>query len=113
MKSLKKFRDETRQWLAHNCPESVRQPSYVPIGSSKIEVNPDTRLWLDRMGEKGWTTPTWPKEYGGAGLNRDEYRVLIEELQRIKARPPLTGRGVNYIGPTNLEFGNEAQKAKR
>ena len=80
MKSLEKFRDETRQWLAHNCPESVRHPGYVPIGSSKIELNPDTRLWLDRMGEKGWTTPTWPKEYGGAGLNRDEYRVLIEEL---------------------------------
>ncbi len=107
-----KFRDETRQWLADNCPESVRQPGYVPIGSTKIELEPDTRLWLERMAEKGWTTPTWPREYGGAGLNKEEYRILIEELQRINARPPLTGRSVNYIGPTILEFGTDAQKAK-
>ena len=108
MSNLDSFREETRYWLEENCPESVRQPGYVPIGSTKIELEPETQLWLDRMAEKGWTTPTWPKEYGGAGLSKDEYRVLIEELQRINARPPLTGRSVNYIGPTILEFGTDA-----
>ena len=58
----------------------MRQPGYVPIGSTKIELEPDTRLWLERMAEKGWTTPTWPREYGGAGLSKEEYRILIEEL---------------------------------
>lgn len=56
--------------------------------------------------------PTWPKAYGGAALSNDEYRILIDELKRIGARPPLTGRGVNYIGPTILEFGTEDQKAR-
>jgi len=64
------------------------------------------------MAEKGWTVPTWPKEYGGAAIGREEYKVLIEELTRIGARTPLTGRGVNYIGPTILEFGTDEQKAK-
>ena len=112
MNTLAKFREETRAWLVNNCPESVQRPGYIPIGSSKIELEPDTKFWLDRMVEKGWTTPTWPKKYGGADLSREEYRVLIEELQRINARPPLTGRSVNYIGPTILEFGTEAQKIK-
>ena len=109
---VKAFRAETRAWLEENCPPGARGPGYVPIGSTTIELEPDTRLWLDRMIEKGWTVPTWPKEYGGAELDKDEYRVLIEELQRIDARPPLTGRCVNYIGPTILEMGDDAQKAK-
>ena len=112
MSNLDNFRAETRAWLEENCPPGARGPGYVPIGSTFIELEPDTRLWLDRMIDKGWTVPTWPKEYGGADLDKDEYRILIEELQRIDARPPLTGRCVNYIGPTILEMGDAAQKAK-
>ena len=112
MSGLEKFRTETRSWLEENCPEGARGSGYIPLGSSKIELETDTRLWLERMAEKGWTVPTWPKEYGGAAIGREEYKVLIEELTRIGARTPLTGRGVNYIGPTILEFGTDEQKAK-
>ncbi len=109
---IETFRTETRQWLETNCPPGARGPGDVPIGSRSVELSEDSRLWLDRMVEKGWTVPTWPKEYGGAGLSKDEYAVLIEELKRIQARPPLTGRGVNYIGPTILEYGTDEQKAR-
>jgi alkylation response protein AidB-like acyl-CoA dehydrogenase len=112
MKNLETFRSETRAWLEENCPPGARGPGTIPIGSTKIELDTDTRLWLERMAEKGWTVPTWPKAYGGAELEREEYQVLIDELKRINARTPLTGRGVNYIGPTILEFGTEEQKAK-
>ncbi len=109
---LEEFRRQTRAWLEENCPPGARGDGPVPLGSSKVAMEPDVRLWLERMAEKGWTVPTWPKQYGGAELSRDEYRVLVDELTRIGARPPLTGRGVNYIGPTILEFGTDAQKAK-
>ena len=112
MSDIETFRSETRAWLEENCPPGARGPGPVPLGSTKVEMDADSRLWLDNMIEKGWTVPTWPKEYGGAELNRDEYQVLIEELKRIDARPPLTGRGVNYIGPTILEFGTDEQKAR-
>ena len=75
-------------------------------------MSAEVAAWLQAMVSRGWTVPTWPKEYGGAGLERPEYEVLIDELKRAGARTPLTGRGVNYIGPTILEFGTEAQKAK-
>ena len=112
MSGLTDLRRETRAWLEENCPPGARGPGQVAWGSSKVELEPDTRLWLARMAERGWTVPTWPREYGGAELTRDEYRVLIEELKRIGARTPLTGRGVNYIGPTLLELGSESQKAR-
>lgn len=112
MSNLDDFRAETRSWLAENCPPGARGPGQIPFGSTKIKLEPDTRLWLERMADRGWTVPTWPRAYGGAELGNAEYRILIEELTRIGARTPLTGRGVNYIGPTILELGTEQQKAR-
>lgn len=106
------FRMETRQWLEENCPAGARGAGPISIGSRRLDLGNDVAVWLERMAQKGWTVPTWPKEYGGAELDRDQYRVLIEELTRIGARPPLSGRGVNYIGPTLLEYGTDEQKAR-
>ena len=112
MTNLAEFRAETREWLEANCPAEVRRPGFVPWGSRQIELDPPTRRWLEAMADRGWTVPTWPREYGGAEITREQYGVLIDELKRINARPPLTGRGVNYIGPTLLEYGSDDQKAR-
>jgi len=112
MDELQTFRAETRAWLRDNCPSGARGPGQIPWGSTKVELDGDAKLWLDRMASRGWTVPTWPREYGGAELNSAQYLVLLEELRRIDARSPLTGRGVNYIGPTILDFGTPEQKAR-
>ncbi|MFP6796000.1 MAG: acyl-CoA dehydrogenase family protein [Pseudomonadales bacterium] len=112
MANLEDFREETRDWLETNCPAGARRPGPVPWGSTKIKLDDASRRWLERMASRGWTVPSWPKEYGGAGLSADQYKILIDELQRIKARPPLTGRGVNYIGPTLLELGSDDQRER-
>ncbi len=111
-KEKEEFRLETRTWLQTNCPEGVKGPGQTAWGSSKIVLERDVALWLERMSERGWTVPTWPKEYGGADLENDLYPILIQELMAIGARTPLTGRGVNYIGPTILELGTDEQKKK-
>jgi acyl-CoA dehydrogenase len=114
--SLEAFREETRAWLEENCPPSMRTPmapDEFPAGGRKVKYrNPETKLWMDRCAERGFTVPTWPKEYGGAGLNADESRVLREEMARIQARTPLTGMGLSMIGPALLEYGNDEQKAE-
>ena len=112
MDELSDFRAETRAWLVENCPSGARGPGAVPWGSRKVPADGDSALWLARMAEQGWTVPTWPRRYGGAELDKDQYAVLIDELKRIGARSPLTGRGVNYIGPTILELGDDDQKAR-
>jgi len=71
MTALDDFREETRTWLAENCPESMRTPmpagELVDGGSKLRSSNPDSYVWLESMAEKGWTVPSWPKEYGGIG----------------------------------------------
>ena len=114
MSNLDAFRQETRAWLEENCPKSIRKPGSeaetVWGGRNETYVNPDSKVWLDRMAEKGWTCPTWPSEYGGGGLSKDENRILQEELARIHARSPLTSFGISMLGPVLLEFANEEQK---
>ena len=108
------FREETRTWLEENCPASMRTPmpadEFPDFGRRAHYKNPDTKLWLDRMAERGWTMPLWPAEYGGGGLSKEQTRVLEEELQRINARPALGGgMGTSMIGPALLEFGSPEQ----
>ena len=113
MTELQAFREETRAWLAENCPSGARGPGPVSNGSSKIKISDrDTLAWLDRMIERGWTVPAWPKRYGGAGLSKDEYVVLLQEMAAIKARPALSSFGTSMLGPTLLELGSEDQKQR-
>ncbi len=113
MTQLDQFREETRAWLEENCPAGARGPGEVSNGSSKIKIrDPDTRLWLERMVAKGWAVPAWPTEYGGGGLSKDEYIVLLQEMKRIHARPALSSFGTSMIGPTLLEYGTPEQKAR-
>ena len=111
---LEKFRQQTREWLEASCPPSMRTPpgaDEIPWGGRKgTFASDDARLWLERLGEKGWTAPTWPVEYGGGGLSAEENRVLQEELRRIHARPAMVSFGLSMLGPVLLEYANEEQK---
>ena len=74
--------------------------------------NPETKIWLDRMAERGFTVPMWPKEFGGAGLSTAENLILAEEMRRINARPAHLGMGISMIGPALLEYGTPEQQAE-
>ncbi|MBT3788371.1 MAG: acyl-CoA dehydrogenase [Alphaproteobacteria bacterium] len=116
MSDLDQFRQETREWLEANCPASMREPmseSEIVWGGRNAEFpNPDSKLWLERMGERGWTAPVWPTKYGGGGLSKDQNMVLQSELKRINARPALFSFGLWMLGPALLEFASEEQKLK-
>ena len=116
MEALETFRKEVREWLEANCPASMRTPmpeEESPWGGRNAKwPNPDSKVWLDNMASRGWTAPTWPKEYGGGGLSKDENKILQQELRRIKARPALMSFGIWMLGPALLEFANEEQKKK-
>lgn len=109
---LEEFRAEIAAWLAENCPEGARGPGQIATGSTKVELQRDVKLWLERCAERGFTAPTWPTQYGGGGLSTAQARVLYDEMAAIRARSPLMGMGLSMIGPTLLEFGTDDQKSR-
>lgn len=112
MIDLNTFREETREWLEANCPESMRNRSFHWEDAHEVYDTEEARSWLKVMAERGWTAPMWPKEYTGGGLSREEAQVLAQEMGRIKAIPASTGMGLSMIGPTLLEVGTEEQKQR-
>ena len=111
---LDAFRAEAKAWLAANFPASLK--GKAGIAMSELEggrPKGDGAAWLKAIGEKGWTAPTWPKEYGGGGLSSRQARALQDEMDRAGAFNPLMGfgMGVTMIGPTILDYGTPEQKA--
>lgn len=113
---LERFRHEVRGWLEANCPPEMRQPVVEDErcwgGRKWVFHSQAQRVWLERMAERGWTTPTWPREYGGGGLSHDEDKILREEMDALQCRPPLerVSQALGLLGPTILKLGTEAQK---
>ncbi len=111
---LEDFRKEVRDWLAENCPEEMCTPmdsKDICWGGRNWEFSSDAqKIWLERMVEKGWTVPEWPKVYGGAGLSKAQAKILRKEMKRIKARPPLLSFGIWMLGPALLKYGSDEQR---
>jgi acyl-CoA dehydrogenase len=115
MAQREQFREEVQTWLEENCPQSMRTPMTgdddVCWGGRKFAYkSPEQRLWLDRMAEKGWTVPEWPKEYGGGGLSRAENKILQQEMSRLGCRIPLTSFGIFMLAPALMKYASEEQK---
>jgi alkylation response protein AidB-like acyl-CoA dehydrogenase len=59
--------------------------------------------------EHGLAGPSWPREYGGMGLDFEEQVVYAEEAARARV-PGVPGTGVGIAGPTIIRHGTEAQR---
>ncbi|MEA3004605.1 MAG: hypothetical protein QOH81_3393 [Sphingomonadales bacterium] len=111
------FREETRLWLAANCPPEMREPMRDESdacwgGRDAVFKNDAQRRWMEVMAGRGWTVPDWPKDYGGGGLSPAETKILRQEMAAIGARNPLMSFGISMLGPALLKYGNEEQKKR-
>ena len=115
MAELETFRAETRMWLEANCPAEMRQPMRDESdacwgGRNAVFQSEAQKTWMERMAERGWTVPDWPKAYGGGGLSPAETKILRQEMARMGARNPLMSFGISMLGPALLKYGTEEQK---
>lgn len=106
------FRLEARAWLAAHFPPALANvPGLLFQGSrAAADANPDYQLWRAAMTGKGWGVPNWASRYGGAGLTMAQGKIIGEELTAIGGFNPIRSYGTMMLGPTLLEYGNEAQK---
>jgi len=108
------FRLEARAWLQANVPASLvgKAEAITDAFMGGGKPTGDMDLWRQRIGEKGWGAPTWPKVYGGGGLTPAEARVLQQEMAAVGVANPIVGMGTSMFGPTLLEYGTEEQKQR-
>jgi alkylation response protein AidB-like acyl-CoA dehydrogenase len=115
---LTTFRTEVAAWLKANYPAELRgagaktDPEAMWGGRAFVGSNDPQIVWMKRMAARGWTTPTWPTQYGGGGLSPEQARILEQEMTRGGYRPAVVAFGIWMLGPVLMEFGDEAQKAE-
>ncbi len=114
--ALSVFREQVREWISLNAPEGIKGPlrtmNDCPWGGRRARfASDDQRLWFERMRNKGWICPEWSRDYGGAGLDADQAKVLSEELAAAGCRPPLSSLGIKMLAPVLFKFGTDAQRA--
>jgi alkylation response protein AidB-like acyl-CoA dehydrogenase len=125
------WRAEVRDFLESELPETIRIRTRLGGGEGGVAANVDVqgrpearaggsgfRLeggamgeWRQKLSQRGWIAPAWPKEYGGAGLNTMQQFIMNEEFAEAGA-PQLGGMGVSMAGPTIIVHGTEEQKAE-
>ena len=114
MSQTKDFSAYISNWINENCPKSMMTPmpasEQVWASSSISFPNSDSEKWFNAMTQTGYSTPEWPKEYGGAGLDFEQARILRQELKKKGCRNPQINFGITMLGPVLLEFGTEDQK---
>lgn len=103
----KAFRAEVRAWLEANVPKE-RLPDFE-MSREGFEAH---RAWEGKMKEGDWGMVTWPKEYGGRGVDLIQWLIFEEEYYRIGAPGRVNQNGIFLLGPTVMEFGTPEQKAR-
>lgn len=106
------FREEVQGWIAANFPASLRGRGPLPFHAKPDPNDRDYDRWRCAMGDTGWGVPTWPVQYGGAGLGPEEAQIIAAELAAAEAFNPIGHLGVTMLGPTLLEYGTPEQKAE-
>lgn len=104
------FQTTLRTWLKANLPTGWGTTVFEPVElQEKIAF---LKNWSRQLYEAGYAGLSWPKAYGGAGATLMEQVLFNEEVARVKAPTPYNGIALGMVGPTLIEVGTEAQKAR-
>ncbi len=105
------FRQELRQFLKRELPADWHGVSHDAAWTD--EGFRWGKHFARRLGERGWLTVSWPKEYGGLGLSVIHYLIFREEMAYHEIPGVTVGvGGTDWAGPTLLKVGTEAQKKR-
>jgi len=114
MTDVESFRGQLAEFLERELPKRLGElppPTADYWGGRKPELpHPMSKRYCEAMAERGLTAPTWPKEYGGGGLDKEQAKIFAAELRRLHLPVPLVGFGLSMIGPTLLQFGTDEQR---
>ena len=101
------FRDTVRSFLAENLPADWESLAHGPGSESQSAFS---KTFCGALAKAGLLVPHWPKRWGGRDADAWTSFILAEEMWM--AGEPRGGQymNVNWIGPTLMRFGTEAQQ---
>ncbi len=101
-----RFRAAVRAWMAAHVPRA-------PLKTLESEAGfAEHREWERTLARGNYGMITWPQEYGGRGADLIDWLMFEEEYYRAGAPLRVNQNGIFLLGPTLMEFGSAAQKAR-
>jgi alkylation response protein AidB-like acyl-CoA dehydrogenase len=103
------FRSTVRAFLAENLPADWESLAHGPGSASQSTFS---KTFCAALAKAGLLVPHWPARWGGRDADPWTSFILAEEMWA--AGEPRGGQymNVNWIGPTLMRFGTEAQQER-
>jgi alkylation response protein AidB-like acyl-CoA dehydrogenase len=83
-------------------------------GDHVVDSDDGWRVFKDiarKLGEKGWPSLFWPKEYGGQSRPFVDYLIFAEEIAR-RGSPGYNPVATKMLAPTLFDYGTKEQKER-
>lgn len=109
-----RFRQEVRDFIQAELPADWVDYIGTAIDDSVVHREdgwPVFKNMAREMGQKGWLSLFWPKEYGGQACSYVDYLILLEELAR-RGSPGYNAIGVKMLPPCIFKYGTPEQKER-
>jgi alkylation response protein AidB-like acyl-CoA dehydrogenase len=100
------FRLEAREWLEVNVPRQRLASFDTADGFAQH------RAWEATLADGRWSAVSWPEEFGGRGADYVQWLIFEEEYWRSGAPGRVSQNGIFLLGPSIMEYGTPAQKAR-
>ena len=113
-KEQEEFRQEVRAFLNTELPPDWVDYIGPTIDDSVVNREDGWQVFKDiahKLGEKGWLSMFWPKEYGGQSCSHVDYLIFLEEIAR-RGSPGYNAIGAKMLAPTLIDYGTEEQKER-
>ncbi len=101
------FRAEVREFVRQNLSPKLKRKAELGLRLERA----DYVEWFTRLYERGWITPSWPKEAGGPGWTPLQ-RYIFDEETLVGGAPRIIASGINMLGPVLNAFGTPEQKER-
>ena len=99
------FRMELRAFIQQELP-----PWWRGMFVDDERIIPFTLQFCQRLADRGWLVPRWPKEFGGGDGTIWQEVILREEMWAHDEPRGPQYLNLNFIGPMIIRFGTEEQK---
>ena len=109
-----RFRQEVRSFLDKELPSSWVDYIGTAFDDTVAPIKDGEPIFRDmalKLGQKGWLSLFWPKEYGGQACSYVDFLIFLEEIAS-RGSPGYNAIGSKMLAPTLIKYGTEEQKEK-